>query len=114
MKVHLDRSALLLFVECLQSLPNLHTLEVGWVQSFTTTPLENALERIKLPQIKTLIIPPTAYPLLQRCCDVENVTCTGDRATSADGFLRSLPSDRGSNIMRLAIPLVLWENPSRT
>ena len=29
------------------------------------------------------------------------------------GFLRSLASNRNSKVKRLAIPLVLWPNPSR-
>ena len=104
-----------LFVGCLKSLPSLHTLEIGWSNDFITTPLENALKGVKLPQIKTLIIPPSAYPLLQRCCNVEDVVCAIMHLTipSNDGFLRSLASNRDSKVKQLAIPLALLSNPSR-
>ena len=104
-----------LFVKCLESLPNLHTLEVGrWAEDTTTTPLKKALQGVKLPQIKTLIIPPAAHPLLQHCRDVEDVICVIMGETqSSDGLLRSLTSNRDSKIKRLAIPLALWPNPSR-
>ena len=49
--------------KCLQSLPNLHTLEVALaegVENTATTPLKKALGSVKLPQVKTLIIPPAA------------------------------------------------------
>ena len=81
------------------------------------SPLKRALKGVKLPQIKTLIIPPTAYPLLRRCCDVEDVVCMPIRNQVVDPlytkFLRSLASRRGSKIKRLAIPLATWHNPSR-
>ena len=76
--------------------------------------LEEALERVKLPQIKTLILPPTAYPLIQHCSNVEDIICVvGRGATPTDGFLSSLASNQDSKVKRLAIPLVLWSNPSR-
>ena len=102
------------FVECLQSLPNLHTLEIGRVNNFATTHLKYVLMGVELPQIKTLILPPAAYPLLQCCRNVEDVVCVaGDLDMSPDEFLGSLPSKRDSNVKRLAIPLVGWDNPSR-
>ena len=102
------------FVKCLQSLPNLHTLEIGWVDNFATTQLKYTLMSVELPQIKTLFLPSAAYPLLQHCCNVEDVVCVArDRDTSPDGFLRSLPSKRDSKVKQLAIPLVGWDDPSR-
>ena len=99
------------FVKCLKSLPNLHTLEIGWVEYSVTTLLKDALKGVKLPQIKTLILPPPAHPLLQHCCNVEDVVCVvGCETKSSDGFLRSLTSKRDSKVKRLAIPLVLWPN----
>ena len=103
------------FVKCLKSLPNLHTLEIGMFCGDTvTTKLKKALGRVKLRQIKTLIIPPAAHPLLQHCRDVEDVICVIMGETqSSDGLLRSLTSNRDSKVKRLAIPLALWPNPSR-
>ena len=106
--------AFLSFVKCLQSLQNLHTFEVGWAEDFPAILLEDALKGVNLPQIKTLIIPPTARPLLRHCHNVEDLVCAirYDTAHSQE-FLRSLPSKRSSKIKRLAIPLTLWPDPSR-
>ena len=116
MTVHLlwDETAFYPLVKCLRSLPNLHTLEVGWVNPFTATTLEDALRGVQLPQIKTLIMTPDIHPLLRHCHNVEDVVCVvGYRTTSFDVFLGSLASNQGSKIKRLAIPPALWTNPSR-
>lgn len=127
MKVYLPScgSSIPLFVGCPQSLPNLHTLEIGWADEFLVGTLKNALINIKLPMIKTLIIPPTAHPLLRHCHDVEDIVyVVGDSACHAardktksrcyeSEFLGSLASNKDSKIKRLAIPLVWWPNPSR-
>src|SRR5258708_6338568 len=76
--------------------------------------VKNALKRVKLPQIKTLIIPPEAYSLLQCCCDAEDVVCVAGYDTVSSGeFLGVLASNQDSKVRRLAIPLVSWGNPSR-
>ena len=110
-----DMSTFPLFVECLKSLPNLHTLSIGRATDSNTTPLENALQGVELPQIKNLIAPPAAYPLLQRCCNVEDVVCAIRDITgpSSDGFFESLMSNRDSKLKRLAIPLALLPDPPR-
>ena len=101
------------FIRCLESLQNLHTLEIGRADNSITIPLQEALKRVKLPQIRTLIIPPEAYPLLWHCCDVEDVVCvTRDNTISSDEFLGALSSNRNTKVRRLAIPLVSWGNPS--
>jgi len=107
-------SATPLFVGCLQSLQNLHTLEIVRVGGQSTGPLKDAFKRVELPQIKTLILPLAAHPLLRSCCDVEDVVCV-DRygKISSDEFLGSLEFNRDSKVKRLVIPLVLWANPSR-
>ena len=103
------------FVECLKSLPNLHTLEIGLVRSVPRTALlQKALNRVKLPQIQTLILPPAAHPLLEHCPNVEDLDWViGDRFATSDKFLRSLASIQDSKIKRLGIPLVLEGDPSR-
>ena len=53
------------FVKYLKFLPNLHTLEI-WDDAIVGTRLRRALKRVKLPQIKTLILPPNAHPILDR------------------------------------------------
>jgi len=107
-------SAIPLFVKCLKSLPNLHMLEIVWAGGSATNLLKDALKRVKLPQIKTLILPPAAHPLLRPCCDVEDVVCVFRYGSAPSGeFLRSLESNWDSKVKRLVIPLVLWANPSR-
>ena len=103
------------FVECLKSLPNLHTLSIGYGDDLSTTPLANALKGADFPQIKNLILIPAAYPLLQHCRNVEDVVCTIRDVTgpSSDGFLRSLMSNRDSKLKRLAISLALLPDPPR-
>ena len=102
------------FVECLKSLPNLHTLFLRCTIDSITIPLKNALKGVKLPQIKTLILPLAAHPLLEHCHEVENVACViGYETAFSDGFLRSLASNQDSKIKQLTIPLTLWPSPSR-
>ena len=106
--------AFLPFVQCLKSLPNLHTLEIGWLRDAVAPALETALQSVELPQIKTLIIPPAAYPFLRHCRDVEDVACViGYYQGSSDGFFKSFASNRDSKIKRLVIPLVLEGDSSR-
>jgi len=103
------------FVECLGFLPNLHTLEIGSSESGPdTTLLKTALERVKLSQIKTLIVPESAHPLLEHCPTVEDVVWViMDKPITSDKFLRSLTSNWVPKVKRLTIPLVMPGNPSR-
>jgi hypothetical protein len=101
-------------VECLKSLPNLHTLEMPWEDGFAAILLKHALKGVNLPQIKTLILPPAAYPLLEHCCNVEDVVCVvRGRSRCSDEFLGFLTSNKNSKVKRLAIPLFLCDHPSR-
>jgi hypothetical protein len=116
MQLPLSKSTIPLFVECLESLPNLHTLEIPRADMALTRPLEEALKRIELPQIKTLIIPPAIHFLLRRCYGVEDLVCVVGHVNTnipSDRILSSFASNRDSKVKRLAIPLVLWANPSR-
>ena len=110
-----SESTIPLFVKCLESLPNLHMLEIPWADASVGSPLKKALKHIKLPQIKTLIIPPAAHSLLRHCRDIEDLACSSDasRKFPSDTILGSLASNRDSKIKRLMIPLILWANPSR-
>jgi len=98
-----------LFVKCLKSLPNLHTLAIGWSDNYITNSLQNALKRCKFPQIKALILPPSAHPLLKHCRNAEDVDCVVSDlripSKKLHGFLGSI---RGSKVKRLAIPLVSY------
>jgi hypothetical protein len=109
-------STIPLFVECLHSLPNLHTLEIPWADARVPGPLENALKLIKLPQIKTLIIPPPIHFLLRHCHGVEDFVCVVrymSTAIPSGTILGSLTSNQDSKVTRLVIPLVSWVNSSR-
>ena len=109
-----NNSILPKFAKCLESLPNLHTLEIGRADDAIRTPIKNALKRVKLPQIKALILSPAAYPLLRRCHNVEDIVCViGNNGASYDELIGSIASNRDSKIKRLAIPLVLGGNPPR-
>jgi len=104
-----------MFIKFVESLSNLHTLEIGFVDYYPRPPiLKNALKGVKLPQIKTLILPPAAHPLLKCCPNVENIDWViGDKTVTSDEFLGSLASIWDSKIRRLAIPLVLQGYSSR-
>ena len=100
------------FVKCLKFLPNLHTLEIRGGNVMGTS-LKEALERVKLPQIKTLILPPTAHHILRHCHNVKDVFYVARNITwPSDAFLASLGSSRNSKIKRLTIPLIVWPSPS--
>ena len=103
------------FVGCLMSLPNLHTLEIGLSEAGSSACLlERALVwQVVLPQIKTLIIPETAYPLLKHCPNVKDVAWViMDQPITSDAFLRSLPPSWCSRVKWLMTPLVLPMDPS--
>jgi len=106
--------AIPLLARCLESLPNLHTLEITRAGGPATSPLKDALRRVKLPQIMTLILPPVAHPLLRPCRNVEDVVCVVSYGIiSSEEFLGSLEFNRDSKVKRLVMPLVWWINPSR-
>jgi len=104
------------FVNCLESLPHLHTLEVGLDDSMWYTPryFGRVLENTKFPQIKALVLPPAAYPLLKHCINVEEVNWVStSRPIASDEFLGSLATTRDSKIRRMTIPLIFPGDPSR-
>lgn len=82
-----DGTALHSFVKRPNSLPNLHSLEIRCSEyDYIPAPLETELKGIKLPPIRTLILPLTGHPLLQHCCDVEDVVLAVEHGiTYADG-----------------------------
>jgi len=68
------------FVECLTTLPNLHTLEIasmrgGGVARVFATALGERKTKLQLQQVRTLVLPPSAHPLLRYCPNVEDLTC---------------------------------------
>jgi len=111
----LDDDAIRPFVRCLSFLPNLHTLQIGSMErGLDDDLLKKALGWMRLPQIKTLIIPEAAHLLLEHCRNVEDVVWVIEDVRSyPDGFFRSLMPTSNSKVKRLTIPLVLPSNPSR-
>ena len=63
------------FVNCLQSLPNLHTLELCHVHQEMTTKLKQVFEGTNIPSIRTIVLPTSAHHILRSCPNVEDVTC---------------------------------------
>ena len=63
------------FANCLQSLPNLHTLELCHVHQEMTTKLKKALEGVTIPSIRTVVLPTVAHHILRSCPNVVDVTC---------------------------------------
>ena len=98
-----------LFVKCLQSLPNLHTLEIEWTSGNIGIALGGALANAEFPNIRTLIVPTTAYPLLRHCPGVENIVYVpswGWISTYHErDFFESLASIPDSKVKRLVVPL---------
>ena len=87
---------------------------MGELDFYATPSLEEAVKRVKLPQIKTVILPHTAYPLLGPCHNVEDVVCAVSRGDFlSEEFCQTLASNRHSKVKRLAIPLVLPGSPAR-
>ena len=108
-----NRSTLPKFVKCLESLPNLHTLEIGQADYHPMDSLKNALGRVELPQIKALILPPCAFPLLRSCRNVEDVVYVFiGWAMCLEEFFESLASNRDSKVKRLTIPMSSRNNLS--
>lgn len=89
-----------IFVRCLAALPNLHTLEVISMGMDYSDPLCDALTGIRLPQIKTLILPSMAHCLLRHCPNIDDLTCTPFRPN--EDFIQSLIAGR-QKLRRFAV-----------
>lgn len=77
------------FTNCLQSLPNLHTLELCHVHQEMTTKLKRAFEGATVPSIRTVVIPTIAHHLLGSCPNVEDVTCNSGDGSQILGTIMS-------------------------
>lgn len=80
---HDHESIIPLFASCLYSLPNLHTLQLMFVQEHQEmlATLRGAFEGQKYPQIKTIVLPGCAHWVLRACPDVIDVACNDWRNT---------------------------------
>jgi len=66
------------FIRCLESLPNLHTLQLVHVHSEMTTTLKEAFEGHTFPRIRNVILPSCAHNILRCCPEVRQVVCNED------------------------------------
>ncbi|KAG6861052.1 hypothetical protein C0995_004553 [Termitomyces sp. Mi166 len=66
------------FVECLEALPNLHTLQILRAHTQMTTHLKNAFKDLKIPQVHTIVLPNHAHNVLRACPEVRVVMCNYD------------------------------------
>ena len=96
-----------LFVKCLTTLPNLHTLEMVSILKYEVvgafqTALRKEKPRLQLQRVRRLILPPAAYQLLGCCPNVEDLTCCSARPGEA--FIGSIVT---SGLNRLTKPSVM-------
>ncbi|KAJ7434656.1 hypothetical protein FB451DRAFT_1310994 [Mycena latifolia] len=61
--------------QCLQSLPNLHTLHVPYVEGKLGKTFTAAFKNIQLPTVKTIILPCYAHAILEATPNVRDVSC---------------------------------------
>ena len=77
------------FANCLQSLPNLQTLELSHVHQGMTTKVKKAFEGVAIPSIRTVVLPTVAHHILRSCPNVEDVTCTDEDGSRLLGTIAS-------------------------
>jgi len=77
------------FADCLQSLPNLHTLELCHVHQGMTTKVKRAFEGVAIPSIRTVVLPTIAHHILRSCPNVEDVTCNVGDGSQIFGTIAS-------------------------
>ncbi|KAF7378051.1 hypothetical protein MSAN_00229100 [Mycena sanguinolenta] len=63
------------FAKCLASLPNLDTLHILYLQSQWERNVTAAFKTVKLPAVKTIILPSHAHGILRACPNVRDVSC---------------------------------------
>ncbi|KAG6886857.1 hypothetical protein C0992_001979 [Termitomyces sp. T32_za158] len=63
------------FVRCLETLSNLHTLQILRASGQMTTDFKLAFEAHKLPQVHTVVLPNHAHNVLRACPEARVVTC---------------------------------------
>ena len=93
------------FIECLTTLPNLHTLEIAlmWRYQFFADHFVDALKKRKprFQQLRALVLPDKAHWLLRCCPNVEDLTCYG--VTPDEAFAESLVAGELTRIAGLSI-----------
>ena len=70
-----EGEVLSIFAQCLQSLPNVHTLRIAGVLGQAATAIKTAFKSHRFLQIRTIILPPLAHHNLSSCPQVKDITC---------------------------------------
>ncbi|KAF8596239.1 hypothetical protein BDV93DRAFT_563523 [Ceratobasidium sp. AG-I] len=66
------------FVKLMQSLPNVHTIQIPHAHSAITGFLKTAFEGSTFPSVRTIIMPTCAHEILRCCPGARDVTCIED------------------------------------
>ena len=93
-----------LFVECLTTLPNLHTLEVAYAPlNQVVKYFVDALKKrdSQFQQVRKLVLPDAVHWLLRCCPNIEDLTCCGT-APGVD-FVESLAAGGSNHITKLTV-----------
>jgi len=64
------------FVRCLESLPNLETLQIVYASLQMTTTLNDAFKGHTFPRIRNITLPSCAHNILRLCPEVRRVVCS--------------------------------------
>ncbi|KIM83338.1 hypothetical protein PILCRDRAFT_819586 [Piloderma croceum F 1598] len=99
-------TALPAFAKCLQSLPNLHTLQIAGVYGQIATAIKTVFKGYCFSKIRTVILPPIAHHILGSCPQITDITCTG---YLENYFIRTI-ARRCKMVEALDIPIYSSEN----
>jgi hypothetical protein len=72
-----EGEVLSIFAQCLQSLPNVHTLQIAGVLGQAATAIKTAFKNHRFLPIRTIILPTLAHHVLSSCPQVKDITCIG-------------------------------------
>jgi len=102
------------FANCLQSLPNLHTLELRHVNQEMTMKIKKAFEGVTIPSIRTVVLPTVAHNILRSCPNVEDVICiVGDSSQILGTIASKCPKvERISHTSSSSTALKRWSSPN--
>ena len=72
-----EGEVLSIFAQCLQSLPNVHTLQIAGVFGQAATAIKTAFKNHRFLQIRTIVLPTPAHHVFSSCPQVKDITYTG-------------------------------------
>ena len=101
------------FASCLQSLPNLHTLELCHIHEGMATKTKKVFKGVAIPSIRTVVLPTVAHHILRSCPNVEDVTCSyGDGSPILGAIASKCPKvKRISSAEPSPAMLKSWSDP---